>query len=147
MGPFPLWKTLARLNSPGFGNGLLLVKLSSLTFGGSLRAADRNDTLFIEKVVSTKKSKVRTQQLPFEATVLFLALAGGGSVELGWALRLVAIMASVEKILGGRQSVIRLESDAHNSSATWVAAEEPKWEHAPVRKADSPKNRAEVRLE
>jgi hypothetical protein len=42
---FLLWKTLVRLN--GLGNALLLLELSSLTFGGSLRAADGSGILFI----------------------------------------------------------------------------------------------------
>jgi hypothetical protein len=59
MRPFLLWKTLTRLNS--FGNGLLLLELSSLTPGGPLRAAGRNQgrngILFKGKVVSTNKKK------------------------------------------------------------------------------------------
>ena len=46
---------MVRLN--GLGNSLLLLKLSSLSSGGSLRAADRNSfnsILFIGKVVSIK---------------------------------------------------------------------------------------------
>jgi hypothetical protein len=53
----------------------------------------------------------------------------------------MSLVASVENIPEGRQLLIRLESDAHSSSATSVAAEEPKWEHAPVGKADSLKKR------
>jgi hypothetical protein len=54
---FLVWKALARLNS--LRNCLLLVELSSLTFGGSHRAADGNIILFIGKVVSAKKKKKR----------------------------------------------------------------------------------------
>jgi hypothetical protein len=55
--PFLFWKALVRLNS--LGNGLLLLELSSLTPGGSHRAADGNSILFIGKVViSQRKSRV-----------------------------------------------------------------------------------------
>lgn len=54
---FLLRKTLARLNS--FGNGLLLLELSSLAFGGSLRATGGKRILFEGKIVLTNKNKKR----------------------------------------------------------------------------------------
>ena len=52
-----LW-TLVRLDS--LGNGLLLLELSFLTFGGSLRMAYRNSILFIHRVISAKERKKRS---------------------------------------------------------------------------------------
>ena len=86
-----------RLNS--LGNGLLLLKLASLTFRGSPRTANGNSILFIRSaVISQKKQKQSSmQQLPFEPAVL--VSAGGRSVGLGGDLRLLTIVASEGKEL------------------------------------------------